>query len=274
MTLVLQAKAGWKADLRLGFAARQGKTLLTERSHQGPLAVQRPFYPEGGVCHVYLLHPPGGVVGGDELAIDVRAESHSQALITTPAAGKFYRSEGALASQSVILKTEADASLEWLPQETIFFNRARVESSMQIHLCRSARFLGWDIVALGRPAAGERFENGRIDLRWRLFLEQRPLLQERLLLTPESVAANWGLNGAAACGTLLAWPVSPALPEKIAETFAEEPDFGLTRIDELLICRMTSAQTGRIRSAFELVWRQVRPHLLARESSPPRIWAT
>jgi urease accessory protein len=270
----LQAKAGWKADLRLGFTARQGKTLLTERRHQGPLMVQRPFYSEDGVCHVYLLHPPGGVVGGDELTINVRAGARTHALITTPAAGKFYRSEELVAKQASVLDVEEGAALEWLPQETILFDRANVESSMQIRLAANARFFGWDILALGRPAAGEYFNNGRANFHWQMVVENKLLLQERLLLTPESVTASWGLNGAAACGTLLAWPVSAALLETVAETFADEPDFGVTRIGALLICRMASPQTWRIRTVFETIWKLVRPQMLARESSSPRIWAT
>ena len=75
---------GWRAELSLGFTAepvvdgpRDGApaaplTRLTTRAHRGPLVVQRPFYPEGpGVPHVYLLHPPGGIVGGDSLRVEV-----------------------------------------------------------------------------------------------------------------------------------------------------------------------------------------------------------
>ncbi|MGB5651682.1 MAG: urease accessory protein UreD, partial [Sedimenticolaceae bacterium] len=86
--------------MRLGFRAGPDSTVLAERQRHGPLAVQRPFYPEGGVCHVYLLHPPGGVVGGDVLGIDVKLAQGAQALITTPGATKFYRSAGALARQT------------------------------------------------------------------------------------------------------------------------------------------------------------------------------
>ena len=84
--------AGWVARLALRFEQRAGRTVLAHRSHEGPLAVQKPFYPEGDVCHVYLLHPPGGVVGGDRLTIEIEVASDAHAVITTPAAGKFYRS--------------------------------------------------------------------------------------------------------------------------------------------------------------------------------------
>ncbi len=112
--------SGWQAELHLGFSRKADKTLLSSRKHRGPLTVQRPFYPEGGLCHVYILHPPGGIVAGDKLLIDIAAGQDSQALVTTPAAGKFYRSEGKLARQNVVLKVADQAVLEWLPQETIF----------------------------------------------------------------------------------------------------------------------------------------------------------
>ncbi len=110
---------GWRAELRLGFARSGERTVLAERRHVGPLQVQRPFYPEGGrFCHVYVLHPPGGVVGGDELRLDVDVAGHAHALVTTPAAGKFYRSRGPRALQLQILRVAPHASLEWFHWRT------------------------------------------------------------------------------------------------------------------------------------------------------------
>ena len=138
---------GWQAKLELGFAHQHGKTVLAHRRHVGPLTVQRPFYPEGDVCHVYLLHPPGGVVAGDCLTIDINAATDSAALVTTPAAGKFYRSDGKLARQQVSLTVAANATLEWLPQETIIYEGAQVASEMRLELAAGARFIGWEILA-------------------------------------------------------------------------------------------------------------------------------
>src|SRR5262245_10241542 len=94
-----EGRAGWEASLDLKFAARGARTVLARRASVGPLVVQRPFYPEGGVAHVYLVHPPGGVVGGDQLRLSVLAEEGAHALLTTPAATKFYRSDGRVARQ-------------------------------------------------------------------------------------------------------------------------------------------------------------------------------
>ena len=115
------AKPGWRADLRLGYVKQQQRTVLKHRQQLGPLTVQRPFYPEGETCHTYLLHPPGGVVGGDELQLQVTCHEQAHALLTTPGAAKFYRSAGATAQVSQHFTVAADGLLEWLPQENIYF---------------------------------------------------------------------------------------------------------------------------------------------------------
>ena len=194
-TLDTKAGLGWEASLNLRFANRFNKTLLTHRGHKGPLTVQRPFYPEGDVCHVYLLHPPGGIVGGDELTISISAEANSHALITTPAAGKFYRSDGLWASQKVNIDVCGDAVVEWLPQETIIYQGAHLQSTININLADNVRFIGWEILSIGRPASGEGFDFGAVDLSWQINCQQRPLFIERLRLDTEAFAARWGLQG-------------------------------------------------------------------------------
>ena len=146
--------SGWLARLDLDFQVHGGRTVLARRRHEGPLRTLRSFHPEGAPCHSYLIHPPGGIVGGDRLEIDIRVGDGAHALITTPAANKFYRSAGATARQVQELRVEAGATLEWLPQEQSLFNAARVDSLTRVALGDSARFLGWEITALGRPASG------------------------------------------------------------------------------------------------------------------------
>ena len=121
VALAEPSAACWRARLELGFDQHRGITRLGHRKRFGPLAVQRPFYPEGAPCHVYLLHPPGGVVGGDQLDIDITLGENCQALITTPGAAKFYRSEGSVAQQQISMQLAPGAELEWLPQENILF---------------------------------------------------------------------------------------------------------------------------------------------------------
>ena len=104
-TFSVSSNIGWKAQLDLGFFQENHRTILRDRKHIGPLQIQKPFYPEDdGTCHLYLLHPPGGVVGGDQFEIRINVQSQARALITTPAAGKFYRSAGQDALQSQEIK--------------------------------------------------------------------------------------------------------------------------------------------------------------------------
>ncbi len=266
--------SGWEAILQLGFAAKNAKTVLVEREHRGPLTVQRPFYPEGGVCHVYLLHPPGGIVAGDRLSISVSAATKSHALLTTPAAGKFYRSAGGEAQQTVNLNVAEGATLEWLPQETIVYEGAQLNSSMNIDLADSASFIGWEILALGRPAAGEGFENGAARLNWRISRAGRLVYLERLRLDAEAFQARWGLFGHSACGTLFVYPATALQLAAVQELIGDEANRGVTLIEGLLICRGLDKRADLLKVFFEAVWGLVRGDVVGREVCAPRIWAT
>ena len=264
----------WKAHLSLGFVQTSVRTVLKSRSHVGPLAVQRPFYPEGDVCHVYILHPPGGVVGGDELTIHINAETGSHALITTPAAGKFYRSDGRTAKQSVNVKIAAGAVVEWLPQETIVFEEARLMSNNHINLEDGAKFMAWEVLAFGRPAAGEGFAAGMAQLQWRISRSGKPLLNEKLLIDAEAFVAKWGLSGHCCCGSLLAYPAGKQELEIVRQIIGEQASRGVTLIDDLLICRGMDQRADSMSIFFKQVWQALREPLLQRKAVSPRIWAT
>jgi urease accessory protein len=265
---------GWQASLNLSFANRFNKTLLVQRKHSGPLTVQRPFYPEGDVCHVYLLHPPGGIVGGDELTINIDAAESSHALITTPAAGKFYRSDGLCAKQIIKLTIGKEALLEWLPQENIIYEGAHVKSTIQVDLACKGRFMGWEIISLGRPASGEKFDYGVVDLGWKIFNEGRPLLIERLQLDAKAFLARWGMQGFPASGTFFAKPVNRESLSAIQDLIGNAPNRGVTLIDDILVCRALDDRSDRLRTFFEAVWAIVRPELAQRTVCLPRIWST
>ncbi|WFP52092.1 urease accessory protein UreD [Methylomonas sp. EFPC3] len=266
--------AAWEAELRLGFSQRGDKTVLANSEHRGPLTVQRPFYPEGGVCHVYLLHPPGGVVAGDQLSITAAVDTTAQVLITTPAAGKFYRSGGGEAQQTINLTIGENASLEWLPQETIVYEGARLNSNMNIDLAEQARFIGWEILALGRPAAGEGFDNGAASLNWHISRAGRLLYMERLRLDAAAFQARWGLFGHSACGTMFVYPATPLQLAAVQELIGDEANRGVTLIEGLLICRGLDRRADLLKSFFEAVWGLVRGDVVGREVCAPRIWAT
>ncbi|MGR9109072.1 MAG: urease accessory protein UreD [Gammaproteobacteria bacterium] len=266
--------SGWLAQLSLGFESRDGGTLLTGRRHQGPLLVQRPFYPEGPVCHVYVVHPPGGVVGGDRLEIDVHCASGSEALITSPAAGKFYRSNGKLARQSTRIRIEDDACLEWLPQETILFDRAHVESRTRFDLSPRSTLIGWEIVCLGRPACGENFSQGRAMINLEISSGGEPVLLEKLALNSEILRLSCGLKDYATVATLFCYPAGKDLLQAARSVAEGTRHFGATLLDGLLVCRMLADQAEPVRNLFASIWGVLRPHLKQRTACPPRVWAT
>jgi urease accessory protein len=269
--------SGWQAELELGFACRGGRTALAHRRHLGPLRVQRPFYPEGGVCHVYVVHPPGGVVGGDRLALRFEAGEGAQVLLTTPAAGKFYRSGGRPQLQDVDIGLRG-AALEWLPQETIYYPGATARQRLQVRLDAASRFIGWDIGCLGLPARGEAFA-GSVAQGFEVWLEARPLLLDQLRLDDGAgtLHATWGLASFPVLGTFAAYPAVPAdLEAALAAAGIGEEDgrCGLSLVDGLLVGRCLARHGDRAKRLFETLWRELRPRLLGRPAHAPRIWAT
>jgi len=280
---VLSERAGdastWRATLALGFEHAHGRTSLARRAHTGPLVVQKPFHPEGeGVCQVVVVHPPGGIAGGDalELAIDAAAGAHAQ--ITQPAATKWYRSAGATASQRVDARVAEDAVLEWLPQGAIVFDGARARSALRIAMGRSSRVIAWELVCLGRAAAGERFATGR----WRQCIEivrdDALIWSERADLAGGSALLDSpvGLNGAPVFGTFVA--ASPALDDAaLAAARSVVPSRGecaLTRLPDALVGRYRGPASDDGTRYFAALWSVLRPRLIGRAAVAPRIWST
>lgn len=152
----------WQARLELDYAAEGGRS-VARFAHDGPLRILQSLWPEGdAVCHNVLVHPPGGLVGGDTLEIAVQAGPGSHGLVTTPGAARFYRSEGPAAVQDVRIRLATGARLEWLPLETLYYSGCRAENRLRMQLAPGAQLLGWDVAALGLPQAGQPFTRGSV----------------------------------------------------------------------------------------------------------------
>jgi urease accessory protein len=279
---------GWQARLELRFEADAGRTRLAHRRHHGPLMVQRVFYPEptAATAHAYLLHPPGGVVSGDQLQLDVEVRRDAHALLTTPAAGKYYRRaglDGSVASMTQTLSVSGGV-LEWLPQENIFYPDSAVQLSTQVWLDDGARFIGWEIGCLGLPANQATLGDGTVRQAFELWRGDAPLLLERLNIDRSCLAARWGMAGHTALGTWLAFPATErelalaraALAALGAPAAVNCADMMLacTLVDGVLSCRGTASRADRLKQAFIDLWRALRPALLGRAAIAPRIWAT
>ena len=203
---------GWQASLALQFCYTPEKTLLHAAHHIGPLTVQRPFYPEGDTCHLYLLHPPGGIVGGDTLDISVHLDAKSHALITMPGASKFYRSSGPQACLNQHFWLDDEATLEWLPQDTIIFPGANAALRSVFHLKASSTLLAWELYCLGRPVIGETFSHGTLESRLEIWVDDEPRLIERQHLSNGDLTPVAGLPWV---GTLLFFPAREAHLETV-----------------------------------------------------------
>lgn len=272
---------GWRAELHLRCESRAGpagaRTVLARKHQLGPLTLQRAFHPEGAPCHLYPLHPPGGVVGGDLLDIRLDVAPGAHALATTPGAAKFYRSAGETARQDQRLSAGRGGVLEWLPQPAILFPGAHVRTRTEIRLEDDARFLGWEVVALGRPVIGERFAAGSLDALLRLTREDRVLVADRLRVAGAAdLDRPAGLRGRPVSGTFLATGADGDDLDAARTALGDGAGAltGVTLLDDVLIARALADTTEPVQGVFCALWRVLRPRLLGREAVPPRIWAT
>jgi urease accessory protein len=152
----------WHGGLRLDYT-REGGRSVARFAHDGPLRILQSIWPEGdAVCHNVLVHPPGGLVGGDTLQVEVSAQEGSHGVITTPGASRFYRSDGELALQDVRVQVQAGARVEWLPLEALYYSGCRAENRLVMKVDAGGELLGWDIAAFGLPQAGQPFVRGSV----------------------------------------------------------------------------------------------------------------
>lgn len=285
--------AGWSASLALEFEKRGSRTALVRNRHEGPLRVQRPFYPESlGQAHVYILHPPGGIVAGDTLAIHSSVADGAHALLTTPSAGRVYCSnyQRLVQTQQVTINVAAGGFGEWLPQENIVFNDAQAVNRTRIQLQSGARFIGWEITCLGRPASQQWFEAGRLQQHLEITLDGQPLLLEKNRFEGGSalLQQRWGLSGCCAVATLVCTlddgtledgsVNSETLEQQMRELCEQYRSPALTievtRLPRLLILRAQAQQAEPIKNAFFAAWHRLRFALLNSEAVAPRIWFT
>ena len=268
---------GWHARLALEIASRAGRSRVVGKRQHGPLTMQRPFYPEGVPCHLYLLHPPGGVVGGDQLEVEIQVAGGAHALVTAPGATKFYRSAGPLGLQTQRLIVAPGGVLEWFPHESIFFPGASCRLHTQVELSGDARFIGWEIQCFGRPAIGERFGEGRAEIGMTLLRDTRPLLIDRLRVAgASSLDGRAGLRGFPVFATLIATGAGTDTLAAARHRLSEVADYpvGATLIDDLLSVRVLAPEVEPVDRLFVDLWSDLRPSLLGLPACPPRIWAT
>ncbi len=272
----------WHALLSLHYQNQGGRT-VARHAHEGPLRIFRSLYPEGdAICHNVVIHPPGGIVGGDRLDIRIRADAGSHGLVSTPGATRFYASDGEPGTQHVDIRLAGDARLEWLPLETLAYPGCRARNLLDMQLEDNAEMIGWDVLALGLPATGRPFTTGHVQQRidWPgVWLEQARIdgQDQRLLDAP------LGLGGRRCLGTLwlaCARPMDGARREALLEavrTVLPSPggdvDIAITSPDpRLLVVRALAPVVEPLMATLQTAWASLRHHAWQLPAVPPRIW--
>lgn len=274
-----------RADGALGlrFDALHGGTRLADLYQRDPCRTLMPDPDPGEPRTAVLITTAGGLTGGDRLDVKVAVDAGAVALCTPQAAEKIYRSPGDAAVITIGLTVAANAVLEWLPQEMILFDGARLKRSVSIDLAGDARLLAGDITVFGRTARGERFTAGELSDRWRLHRDGRLHWTDATRLT-DDIAARLdhpaGFDGAVAQALILYRGPDPAaardrlralLESEGGETVPKETVVGATLLDDLLLVRLLDRDAARLRRCFALLWAALRPGLGLPERMP-RLW--
>jgi urease accessory protein len=262
---------------------RNGERSVVHDSHDGPLRVLRSLYPEGpGICHQVLVHPPGGLVGGDRLAIELDVESGAHALVTSAGASRFYRSAGALAEQDVVLRLSPGARAEWLPLESIAYDGCIARNRLRFALGEGAEMLGWDLLALGLPAAEQPFLRGHFEqhIEWPgRWLERGHIdAADRRLLD-----STVGLGGHAVSATL--WfasgtPIGTAPRDTLLDAARATPaDASVTSgasapNAHMVVLRALAPNVEPAMNLLRSVWVAWRQAAWGIGGDAPRVWAT
>jgi urease accessory protein len=273
----------WHARLDLDYRSEPPRSVARFR-HEGPLRILQSLYPEGdAVCHNVLVHPPGGLVGGDTLDIRVRAAEGSHGLITTPGASRFYRSEGELALQRTELAVEPGARLEWLPLEAICFSGCQAENRLTLRVAEAGELIGWDVAALGLPHAEKPFERGMLQQHIEMpgvWLERGRIdaTDLRLLRSPLGLAGHRCL---ASLFFVAGAPIGRArrdaaleLARSLIDAHALQGSAGATSPHaEIIVVRALAPVVEPAMQLLRQVWQAWRAELWGLAGTLPRIWA-
>jgi urease accessory protein len=275
----------WHARLQLHYTHDGAGTGALDR-HEGPLRVLQRLYPEGpGICHHVLVHAPGGIVGGDVLELDARLGRNCHALLTTPGATRFYRSAGDTSTQSVQATLADGARLEWLPMETIAYSACQAHNRLRFELAPGAEMIGWDLLALGLPAAGQAFERGRFvqDLelpgawleRGRIDAADSTLLDSPLGWAGRRVLATMWFAAGSALAPMQRDALLDAARDCVAAHGELSAQAGATAPhDRVVVLRALAHRVEPAMQLFKQVWAAWRGTAWQLDATPPRLWRT
>ncbi|GAB3468843.1 urease accessory protein UreD [Polaromonas eurypsychrophila] len=274
----------WNATLSLDYSLQAGKTVAHFR-HDGPLRILQSLYPEGAaVCHNVLVHPPGGLVGGDTLDITVTAATGSHGLITTPGATRFYKSLGETALQRTRIQLEAGARAEWLPMEALCYSGCLAENHLTLDLAPGAELMGWDVTALGLPSASQPYIEGSFCQHIELpgvWLERARIRANDPLLMDSPL----GLAGQRCVATLFFASGSKLerkrregaldLARGVMQAHSLCNTTGVTSPNaQVVVVRVLAPLVEPAMGLLKQVWKSWRQHFWDQAAPSPRIWST
>jgi urease accessory protein len=289
-----RVKSQWLASLELQLGYSPYGTQLTKTKRCGPLTIQKAFYQEGRDCaHLYLLHPPAGIVSGDELQVKIDVQKNAHTLVTTPGANRFYRARTDLSigdpkqTQVTQISLDADAKCEHFPLETLVYNQANGVNNVAVRLQKSSVYCGWDMTCLGLPSSNEDFTDGRFTQLNTLYCDDILLYHDKVLIEPESNIQHHaaGLAGNTVFGTFLAYAsdekVSREQRSRLIEQLRATVDkndasslISITDIRQLLVIRYLGQQAHQCKGLFIELWKLIRPLYMGKQGVQPRIWFT
>ena len=274
----------WHASLQLDYSRAASQRTIAHFRHDGPLRILQSLYPEGdAVCHNVMVHPPGGLVGGDTLDIGVSVATGAHGLVTTPGASRFYRSAGEVALQRVHARLAPASRLEWLPLEALAYSDCLARNEAVFDLQGDAELLSWDVTALGLPHAGEPFVKGE----FRQHLEIPGVWLERARIAADDTRlldGPLGLAGRRCMATLFfasGRPIGRARREQaldvaraLIEAHALRADAGATSPHEqVLVVRVLAPVVEPAMGLLRQIRGAWREALWQLPATAPRIWA-
>lgn len=276
--LLFKFDENWLGKLDLNFSLKDGRSVLSRNNHSGPFLVQKSFYSDNDnncIPHVYLLHPPGGLVGGDQLMLSVQLEPDSKALITTPGSAKFYRTNGRYVFQEYVFKLLSNSSLEWLPQSSIFFPKTKAKINTIFKISQGARIISFDMLCFKDFNETISAYPEEVDIFLHISLPCSVGLRDRLKINALNCFNK--LSGFRMVALLFAAPSDEILLKQVRALIKPISNIqigGVTLLDELLVVRLLSNDNQKMKIVLYNIWSVLRPSIIGRKAVMPRIWFT
>ena len=224
----------------------------------------------GEMTEAVLLNTAGGITGGDKLDISIAAESGA-VIVTTQTAERLYKSSTEPAKLTFHLSAKRAATLHWMPQETILFDGAELDRTIDLDMSSDSRCLLAETIILGREAMGEHITDCHFTDNWRLYRDGQLFHAESLRLTDrvaEIICARAGGNGARLLSTIL---YAGRDAEQVSETVAQAVENGASHCavsywEDRLVIRLASPHAPTARKEVN------RLLCLIRQQPLPRVW--